>query len=498
MAKRRAFSKSLGKALSSSVAKTLRETFGFAELRPGQDEVIRSIAAGQDTLAIMATGAGKSLCYQLPALALPGTTLIVSPLIALMKDQQEKLVELGLQAALFNSTLSAAEEAEAMQRLLAGELEFVFVTPERLARSEFIDALKTIRIDFIVIDEAHCISQWGHDFRPAFLHIGQAVGDLGRPPILALTATATDEIIADIKLQLDRPDMRVLNTSIYRPNLALRVEHVTQPAEKQQLLLEQLAEGGTSIVYAATIKTAEATHQFLLANGVEALLYHGRLPSKQRHENQDRFMAGEVKVIVATSAFGMGIDKADIRQIIHFEFPATVEAYYQEAGRGGRDGELAECVLLYDLADQRTQKYFLGGRYPTRRDIGKVYRTLEEMGGSQREAVSTRALRQALKPMPRGKQDVILAVLRRDRLVELADEHWRVSVEGNTGEHLDNLAARFEAVALADQDKLDQMMHYAQNAQCRWCFLLEYFGEAAPFERCGHCDNCLEPVELVA
>ncbi len=270
-----------------------------------------------------------------------------------------------MQAALFNSTLSAAEEAEAMQRLLAGELEFVFVTPERLARSEFIDALKTIRIDFIVIDEAHCISQWGHDFRPAFLHIGQAVGDLGRPPILALTATATDEIIADIKLQLDRPDMRVLNTSIYRPNLALRVEHVTQPAEKQQLLLEQLAEGGTSIVYAATIKTAEATHQFLLANGVEALLYHGRLPSKQRHENQDRFMAGEVKVIVATSAFGMGIDKADIRQIIHFEFPATVEAYYQEAGRGGRDGELAECVLLYDLADQRTQKnIFLVGVTP--------------------------------------------------------------------------------------------------------------------------------------
>ena len=477
---------------------TLRDTFGFDALRPGQDEVIRSITAGHDTLAIMATGAGKSLCYQLPALALPGTTLIVSPLIALMKDQHEKLLELGQRSAVFNSTVSAAEEAQAMLDLLAGQLAFVFVTPERLTRSEFIDALKSIRIDFIVIDEAHCISQWGHDFRPAFLHIGHAVANLGRPPILALTATATDEIIADIKVQLDRPAMRVLNTSIYRPNLALRVEHVTQPAEKNQLLLDELAGGDNSIIYVATIKTAEAVHAMLLQNGVSALLYHGRLAAKVRNDNQNRFMAGEVPVIVATSAFGMGIDKADIRRVIHFEFPATVETYYQEAGRGGRDGKPAECVLLYDLADQRTQKYFLGGRYPARHDIARVYKTIEDLGGQQRAPIAQAALRKALKPLPRGKQDVIFAVLRRDGLIELADEHWRVSVQANTGEHLDRLAARFEQVAAADLQKLGQMMHYAQNAQCRWCFLLDYFGEAAPFERCGHCDNCLEPVELVA
>jgi ATP-dependent DNA helicase RecQ len=318
----------------SELRRSLRQTFGIQQLRSGQDDVIRSVLERTDTLAIMPTGAGKSLCYQLPALHLEGTTIIVSPLISLMKDQVDKLQEHGLDALQVNSALPAAEQRSAVGQIEEEGSDFVFTTPERLSDPEFLDTLRGTKIDFVVIDEAHCISHWGHDFRPAYLAIRSALEELGNPPVLALTATATENVVEDIKQQLGRRDMQVFNTGIFRPNLQFEVEHVTGDAEKQGELL-RLLEGseGDGIVYAATVKHVDEITKFLQQEGFEVLSYHGRLNAQRRKEAQDRFMAGELEAIVATNAFGMGIDRPDIRFVIHYDLPASLEAYYQEAGR---------------------------------------------------------------------------------------------------------------------------------------------------------------------
>jgi ATP-dependent DNA helicase RecQ len=340
------------------LGKLLRRRFGLKGLRPGQREVIESVLAGRDTLAIMPSGAGKSLCYQLPTLHMRGTTIVVSPLIALMKDQSDKLEERGVDAAAVNSALSAQERREAMRRIRGREADFIFTTPEQLANPAVLEKLKASPIDLFVIDEAHCITQWGHDFRPAYLGLGAALRALGNPTLLALTATATPDVIEDIGRQLGRPRLRVLNAGVYRPNLYFEVLQTTNDAEKKQALLEVVRSGGAGIVYCATVREAKAVHAWLARQGEDAELYHGRLGGRERAARQDAFMSGAARTMVATNAFGMGIDRQDIRYIAHYQLPGSLEAYYQEAGRAGRDGEEARCTLLYDHADRRVQLYF--------------------------------------------------------------------------------------------------------------------------------------------
>ncbi|HEV7517181.1 MAG TPA: ATP-dependent DNA helicase RecQ, partial [Thermoanaerobaculia bacterium] len=348
----------------SGLRRTLRRHFGFRSLREGQEEVIRSVMAGQDTLAIMPTGAGKSLCYQLPGMELPGTTVVVSPLISLMKDQVDKLHELGIEAAQVNSTLTASEESETIEAIEKEQRDFIFTTPERLAQPEFLTTLKTNRIDIFVIDEAHCISEWGHDFRPAYLSLRQAIEALGNPPVLALTATATEQVVEDILERLGRPEMEVVDTGLYRENLDLEVFPLPDEEHKRAQLARILRESaGMGIVYVSTVKHCEEVADYLAGLDLPVARYHGRVGARERRQNQDRFMAGELKAIVATNAFGMGIDKPDIRYVIHYSMLGSLEAYYQEAGRAGRDGTPARCVLFHRLDDRRIHRYFIAGRY---------------------------------------------------------------------------------------------------------------------------------------
>jgi ATP-dependent DNA helicase RecQ len=475
----------------------MRGTFGLEEFRPGQEAVIASIVDGHDTIAVMPTGAGKSLCYQLPALHLPGITVVVSPLIALMKDQTDKLQALGVRARQVNSAIDAAELKDALSAIDKGEVEFVFATPERLEDPDFLKLLKPHHVDLFVVDEAHCLSEWGHDFRPAFLGLGTAIKEVGSPPVLALTATATERVLADIVKGLGLEDPATFNLGIYRPNLHYEVRRTANDTAKQQNLVRILREvDGTGIVYCATVKNCEAVTRVLEAEGIAAGMYHGRMAATRRRETQDRFMTGELHAIVATNAFGMGIDKADIRFVVHYDMPGSLESYYQESGRAGRDGEPAVCVLLYRVEDRRTHQYFMGGKYPNADDIIAVRDALVALKGTE-EAVQLADIQAHAATTAKAKLRSVLTVMKDAGLVrELRGARFRLVGQAGDTAQLEHVAAAYARRKDADRTKLEKMTSYAQSAMCRWKLLLDYFDEPDPVERCGECDNCKNPPEL--
>jgi ATP-dependent DNA helicase RecQ len=476
--------------------KLMRGTFGLEEFRPGQEEVIRSIVEGRDTIAVMPTGAGKSLCYQLPALHLPGTTVVVSPLIALMKDQTDKLNALGVKARQINSAVEAAELRDSLRALEAGEVEFVFATPERLEDSSFIDILKSIKVDLFVVDEAHCLSEWGHDFRPAFLGLGAAIKSVGAPPVLALTATATDQVLDDVSRQLQLRSPRRFNLGIFRGNLHYEVRHTVNDIAKQQQLVRTLHETeGTGIVYCATVKNCDQVTRVLQGEGLPVAAYHGRLAAARRRETQDQFMNGELKAIVATNAFGMGIDKPDIRFVVHYDMPGSLEAYSQESGRAGRDGAPAACLLLYRVEDRRTHQFFMGGKYPGADDILAVRDALAGLGGES-TAISLADLQAHAANTAKTKMRSVLTVMKDVGLVrELRGSKFKLVDGGISAASLEQVAREYAERKDADRTKLEKMASYAQSGMCRWKVLLDYFSEGDGFEGCGECDNCRRPPE---
>ena len=473
--------------------------FGFDSLRPGQREIIQDVLCGTSVVAVMPTGAGKSLCYQLPAVVLAaegGTAVVVSPLIALMKDQVDSLVAKGICAASLTSAASASEQQEILEGIRAGVYTLVYVAPERFRSPRFTEALEALgdRLSLFAIDEAHCISEWGHDFRPDYRRLGQAIRELRPRRLIALTATATPEVREDIAQQLDRRDAQFHVHGFDRPNLSFSVVSVRGGKDKQKRLANLVRDcvGGVALVYAATRKGAERYAAALTTQGIVAHVYHAGLDEEVRRVTQEAYMSGRLDVLVATNAFGMGVDKNDVRVVVHADLPRSLEAYYQEAGRGGRDGNSASCTLLFNHADVKLQEFLIDSSFPSPSMLRELWKLLRQDPtlGQQLEAVRTQ-----LTSMPHVSQfsSAVRILHRHGYLHENRNGFVATQPQEIGGTFApfdpDKLALR----AQVERKKLRRMVEYAYHVRCRRQYILSYFGDgewADRHKRCDFCDAC--------
>ncbi len=364
-----------------SIKASLRQYFGFTEFKKGQEDVIRAILQRRDALGVMPTGGGKSLCYQLPAIMLPGTALVISPLISLMKDQVDALQKRNIEAAFINSSLPFMEIQNRLEMAARGEFKLIYIAPERLQSNRFIEMLKRVDTSFIAVDEAHCISEWGHDFRPSYLHISEAVKQVRINSVAALTATATPEVQDDIISSLRMKNTARVVRGFDRPNLSYKT---IDSSDKLTELLKICGEtpDGSVIIYCGSRKRVESFADSLIEHGIQAETYHAGMSQYERKRIQDKFINDKARIIVATNAFGMGIDKPDVRKVVHCDLTQTLEAYYQEAGRAGRDGEPSDCILLYHPADTNLQEFFIKMTFPDKEDIALVYNFLYDLNAA--------------------------------------------------------------------------------------------------------------------
>ena len=482
----------------------LARWFGFRAFRPGQERIVRTVLGGRDALVVMPTGSGKSLCFQLPALMMEGVTLVVSPLIALMKDQVDALAARRVPATFLNSTLGAEEHARRLAALRAGRVKLVYVAPERFRNPLFLEALREAPLAMLAIDEAHCISAWGHDFRPDYLHLGEIVAAL--PPrvrLLAVTATATAGVRTDILTHLrlgqgGREPPEILVTGFERPNLCLNVTRVRSHAEKLERLLEIVEFFRTGIVYCATRKMVERVQALLAEHGVRALAYNGAMPDAERTRVQDAFMHGHAPVVVATNAFGMGVDRPDIRFVVHWDVPGSLEAYYQEVGRAGRDGAYAWCELLFSYADVRTQEFFIESANPPPEHVHELYAAIRATcaQGEHGEACLSAedwAACAGLKSSSAVRN--LVALFERHRLLtrarRIGSPHSVITVPPQADRAaIDRICAGLARKETADRQRLRDLLDYVDARGCRHRFLLAYFGEETPMRPCDKCDVC--------
>jgi ATP-dependent DNA helicase RecQ len=470
------------------VQRVAQETFGYDQLRPGQEAATRAILDGHDTLTVMPTGSGKSLIYQVAATLLGGPTVIISPLIALQRDQVENIEEQDIgKAALVNSTIKAAEWHEAFEELKEGDLEFLFLAPEQFANEETLQQLKEAKPSLFVVDEAHCISEWGHDFRPDYLRLGAVIEELGHPRVLALTATAAPPVREEILERLHMHDPLVVVRGFDRPNIWLGVEAFHDEATKKQALIERVQEvEKPGIVYVATRKHAEEVSQALQAGGVKADFYHAGMKTKDRERVQEAFMHDEIEVIVATTAFGMGIDKADVRFVFHYDISDSVDSYYQEIGRAGRDGKVSKAILFYNPKDVNLQLFFASSGKVETDQVVLTARVIQEHG----EPVAAKTIQEELD-ISQTKLAQILSRLEEIGVIEFLPTGDVALKEKKfeADEVAEDVVETHEQYRQFERSRVEMMRGYAEVMDCRREYLLNYFGEEYD-EPCDFCDNC--------